>query len=104
MSPIQEVGKTTRSFMDALKDEPLSLALCAMNLFLLGYLFYEGSSVNEQRKETVNLIVQWQRETDKLMADCVSKDVMKVVVDALERDRVLYRQLLPQTPLPAPPP
>ena len=43
-----------------------------------------------------NLIVAWQRDTDKLMASCVSIEVMKLVVDALERDRTLYRQMLPQ--------
>jgi hypothetical protein len=100
MSPIQEAGKTARGFMDALKGEPLSLALCAMNLILLGYLFYEGSSVSAQRQAAIEQIVRWQAETNKLMADCVSKDVVKVVVDALERDRELYRRLLPQQPAP----
>ena len=47
-----------------------------------------------------NLIVAWQRDTDKLMASCVSIEVMKLVVDALERDRTLYRQMLPQQSAP----
>ena len=41
-------------------------------------------------------IVAWQRDTDTLMASCVSIEVMKLVVDALERDRSLYRQMLPR--------
>lgn len=107
MNPIaEEVGKASHTFMDIMRQQPLSLALVVMNMLLLGFLWYSNSIQLSQRKETVDLIVGWQREADKLMADCVSKDVMKIVVDALERDRAIYRQLLPQGPvhtLPTPP-
>jgi len=39
--------------------------------------------------------VSWQKEMETLMASCVSKDVTQLIITALERDRELYRQLLP---------
>lgn len=99
----EEVGKASHTFMEIMRAQPLSLALVVMNMLLLGFLWYSNSVQLKQRKETVELIVKWQQESDRLMANCVSKDVMQIVVDALERDRNLYRSLLPPSPQPAPP-
>jgi len=108
---IEETGKTTRSFFDALKDQPLSLALVVMNFALVAYLFYSGSSITEQRNETTRMIVAWQKETDTLMANCVSKDVLDTIVGALERQLAEMRRQLktngrdtPHEPTPVPVP
>lgn len=106
----EEVGQTARSIVGVMKESPLSLALVVMNFALVVFLFYSNSQTLSQRQSALNQIVEWQQRTDILMASCVSIEVMKLVVDALERDRSLYRQLLPQTPgqpnppLPIPPP
>ena len=101
----EEVGKQVGGFMEIMKMQPLSLALVVMNFALVAFLFYSNSQVLEQRKGALDQIVQWQRATDSLMASCVSIEVMKLVVDALERDRSLYRQMLPhQAPAPEPVP
>lgn len=99
-----EVGQTTRSFFEALKDQPLSLALVVMNFALVAFLFYSNAQTLEQRKQALDQIVAWQKGTDSLMANCVSKDVMELVVNALERDRALVRSLLPLSPLVVPAP
>jgi septal ring factor EnvC (AmiA/AmiB activator) len=80
-----EVGKTTRSFFDALKDQPLSLALVVMNFALVAYMFYSGGQLTTQRAETTKMIVDWQQKTDTLMANCVSAEVTKLVLDNLQR-------------------
>jgi len=98
----EEVGKQVGGFMDIMRTQPLSLALVVMNFLVVAYLFYSGAQQLSQRKEMAEMIVQWSKETDKILGNCVSIDVMKLVVDALERDRSLYRQLLPHAP-PAPP-
>ena len=58
-------------------------------------ILFQLASLDATRRQAVDQIVAWQRGTDKLMASCVSIEVMKLVVDALERDRSLYRQMLP---------
>ena len=80
----EEVGKQVGGFMDIMRSQPLSLALVMMNVLLIVFLFYSNSQTLTQRQAAVDQIV-----------------VMKLVVDALERDRSLYRQMLPgHTPAP----
>jgi hypothetical protein len=94
----EEVGKAAHTFMDVMREQPLSLALVVMNLLLLGFLWYSNSVQLSQRKDTVELIVKWQQDSDRLLSNCVSKEIMEIVVNALDRDRELYRQLLPRPP------
>jgi hypothetical protein len=56
-----------------------------MNLCLLAFLFYTASSVNTQRRETTDLIIGWQKETDKLMVNCVSADVNRTMLDHMQK-------------------
>lgn len=102
----EEVGQTARSVISVMAESPLSLALVVMNFALVAFLFYSNSQVLTQRQSALSQIVDWQQRTDQLMASCVSIEVMKLVVDALERDRSLYRQMLPGAPgaTPSPPP
>ena len=103
MNPIsEEVGLTARSIVEVMKGSPLLLSLVIINFALVAFMFYTNNQVLSQRQEALTRIVDWQRATDSLMASCVSIDVMKLVVDALERDRALYRQMLP--PLTSSPP
>jgi hypothetical protein len=99
----EEVSKQVGSFMDIMKMQPLSLALVVMNFALVVFLFYSNSQTLTQRQSALTQIVDWQQRTDNLMASCVSIEVMKLVVDALERDRELYRRQLPGQPPPQPP-
>jgi hypothetical protein len=85
MSMHEEAGKTARSFVDALKDQPLSLALVAMNAALIALLFYSNNQTLAQRQNAMDQIVSWQRDTDKLMANCVSQEVNKVMLDNMQR-------------------
>jgi hypothetical protein len=107
---VRETGATTRSFFDALKDQPLSLALVVMNFSLVAFLFYSNSQVLTQRKDALDQIVAWQKATDTLMANCVSKDVMDSVMKALQEQlRSLRREInggrdAPHDPPPRPRP
>jgi hypothetical protein len=83
------------NFMRIMAEQPLSLALCAMNLLLLWFLFKQNNQFTKARNETAQLIVGWQKESQEIMANCVSKDVMDMVLKSLERDRELYRAMLP---------
>ena len=101
----EEVGKQVGGFMDIMRSQPLSLALVDDER-AVGRLpiLFRLASVDATLGRRLTQIVAWQRGTDKLMASCVSIEVMKLVVDALERDRSLYRQMLPQQQQHPPPP
>jgi hypothetical protein len=76
-----EIGRTTRSFFEILRESPLSLALVAVVAGLVLLLYYSQTQTLEQRRETSALIIKWQMDTDKLMANCVSQDVTKMMLD-----------------------
>jgi hypothetical protein len=71
MSPIQATGQAARGFMDALKGEPLVLALVVMNFALIGFTYYQSSIFNSQRADNVKLFVQMQGEVQKLLSQCI---------------------------------
>ena len=84
----EEVGKATGSFIDALKREPLSLALVFMNLALLAFCYVILTTVASQRKEEVSLLYQDKKEVRELLARCVVPS------------RTDLQRLLPPLPLP----
>jgi hypothetical protein len=80
----EEIGKTTRSFFEVLRESPLSLALVAVIAGLVVLLYFSQTQTLEQRRETSGLIIAWQRDTDKLMANCVSQDVTKMIIENIQ--------------------
>ncbi len=92
------------SFIKVMAGQPLSLALCAMNLILLWIMNKQFNTFSKARSESAHQIVQTQEKAQAMLADCVSKDIMAMVLGALERDRTLYRAMLPTFAPPTPPP
>ena len=90
------------SFMRIMGDQPLSLALVVVVLLLLYIMNKQFNAFSQARKDTSEMIIKWQEDTQKIMADCVSKESLAIIVNALERDRELYRQLLSQQQTPPP--
>jgi hypothetical protein len=71
MGVTEEAGKVTESFIDALKKEPLSLALVLMNLALLVFFWVVLSTVAEQRKNEIGMLYADHKEVRDLLAKCV---------------------------------
>jgi len=71
MGPAEEVGKAAGSFMDIMRQQPLSLALVVMNLSLLAIFYFILVRVSDTRaREFVQLQVE-QKEFRELLAKCV---------------------------------
>jgi hypothetical protein len=62
MSIPQEASRVATGFLDALKGQPLSLALVVMNLALLAILYYALSVSVATRKHEFELMMGNQRE------------------------------------------
>jgi hypothetical protein len=95
----EEVSKQVGSFMEIMKAQPLSLALVMMNLLLIVFLFYSNSQTLQQRASALEQIVAWQRQTDTLMAGCISKEALELVLNA-----VRGLPMVPVMPMPVPTP
>lgn len=68
---VEEAGKATASFIDALKREPLSLALVLMNLALLGFFYVLLTRVADQREREVKLLYEDKKTVNELLSKCV---------------------------------
>ena len=58
-------------FMDALKREPLSLALVVMNLCLLAFFYVLLTTVATQRASEIALLYADKKEVRELLSKCV---------------------------------
>jgi hypothetical protein len=65
-----EAGEAAKGFIDALKDQPLSLALVVMNLGLLGYLYYTGVVAHSERREEMQMLYENRKYVGQLLAEC----------------------------------
>ena len=72
---VEEVGQTTRSFMDAMKDQPLALALCIMNMALLGLFFYIAQEVGATRRKEFEMVFQQNDKVHQLLFQCVPQEL-----------------------------
>lgn len=68
---VGETSKHVGSFMDAMKREPLSLALVIMNLCLLLFFYVFLSKVADQRAVEIGLIYEDKKDVRELLARCV---------------------------------
>ena len=66
----EQLGQAAGSFIDALKGQPLSLALVAMNLGLLGFLYYNGIQAHSERAKEMELLYENRREMAHLLYLC----------------------------------
>jgi hypothetical protein len=71
MSVTEETSKHVGSVIDALKNEPLSIALILMNMALLGFFYVLLTTVAAQREKEVGLLYQDKAATRELLAKCV---------------------------------
>lgn len=66
-----DAAKAANTFMQSLKEQPLSLALVVMNFALIGYVYVQGNQFNTQRSDNVKLFTDIQREVQKLLSECI---------------------------------
>jgi hypothetical protein len=68
--PTQVAG----GLIDALKGQPLSLALVVMNLGLLGFLYYEGVQAHAERQRETELLYENRTQMANLLFRCAPVD------------------------------
>lgn len=68
---MQELAGAARSAIDALKDQPLSLALVIMNLALLLVFWFILSAIDQHNRERETQIFEQQKHVAELLAKCV---------------------------------
>lgn len=57
--------------VDAMKKEPLSLALCVMNIALLALFYMILMAVANQREKEIGLLYADKKEVREMLAKCI---------------------------------
>ena len=71
MGAIESGEKVASGFIEALKKEPLSLALVLMNVCLLAFFYVLLTSVAAQREREIGLLYADKKEVREMLAKCV---------------------------------
>lgn len=71
MSVAGEGGKVALGVVDAMKREPLSLALVIMNICLLAFFFVLLKTVGSQREREIGLLYADKKEVREMLSRCV---------------------------------
>ena len=66
----EEAAKAAGGFIEAMKSQPLSLALVVMNIGLLGFLYYSNVQAHAERALETKLLYENRSEVGKLLANC----------------------------------
>jgi hypothetical protein len=83
MGPSEEIGKATGSFIDALKKEPLSLALVLMNLCLLGFFYILLTTISAQREREIGLLYADKKEVREMLSRCIVPEKQRTELEWL---------------------
>lgn len=68
---LEEGGRAARTFMESLREQPLSLALVVMNFCLLGFLYYTGITATNERHVEMQLLYENRKYVTDMLASCV---------------------------------
>ena len=66
----EQGGRAANTFMEAMKSQPLALALCVMNVLLLGFLYYTGVVAHNERHRETELLYENRKFVGDLLARC----------------------------------
>jgi hypothetical protein len=66
----EQAGAAAKTFIDALKDQPLSLALVVMNVALLGFLYYTSSLERDEHRHDTELLYENRKIVADLLVRC----------------------------------
>lgn len=67
----EEGAKAIGGIVQAMKSEPLSLALVIMNICLLGFFYVLLNTISKQREREIGLLYADKKEVREMISRCV---------------------------------
>lgn len=68
---LEEGGKAINSVIDAMKSQPMTLALLIMNIGLLTFMYFSSTAAHKEREHEMDLLYQNRESVGKLLAECI---------------------------------
>jgi hypothetical protein len=92
----EEIGKTTRSFFETMKDHPAVLVLALCNLALIVFMYFALSAAAQFRTDLIKQSFEYQKQAAELLARCVLQPQQRSEYKLQDFESVPY-------PMPRPP-
>lgn len=67
----EEAGKAVGGVLDIMRAQPLVLGLLLVIFALIGFVYVQEGQFNSMRAENVKLFVDVQKETQKILSQCI---------------------------------
>ena len=71
MGVSEEAGKAVGGVLEVMKAQPLVLGLLLVVFSLIGFVYVQESQFNSMRAQNVALFVDVQKETQKILSQCI---------------------------------
>jgi hypothetical protein len=70
-APSEEAGQTARSLIDALKANPMTLALVVFNVIFIGAVYFGTRDQRASQGEIIKMLLENQQKTSEMLQQCV---------------------------------
>lgn len=74
---LEEGGRAAKTFFEAMREQPLALALVVMNFCLLGFLYYTGVTAANERQKDLDLLYENRKYVTDVLASCIHVDQLE---------------------------
>jgi hypothetical protein len=76
--PVEEAGKVAGGIVDALKQQPFTLASTIINIGLIGLMFwllyYVGEKTSAAREREIKMLYENQKNIQEILSRCIVPD------------------------------
>ena len=79
--PVEEGAKVAGGIVDALRQQPLILALIVMNVLIFAAIFYAVQHQRGIESDLTKMRIQQTGEAQKMLASCIPVDQLKALLD-----------------------
>jgi len=68
---IEEVGKVATGVIDALRTQPMVIALIVLNFIIIGFVYFSVKDRRDQDHKIMSLLLEQQTKAQELLSRCV---------------------------------
>ena len=86
--PVEEGAKVASSVVDAMKGQPMMLAIIVINIIFLGAVGWGTTKARDDFMATIHLLIEKQDKTAQMLYNCVPANKTGIHFDLLNNPYV----------------
>lgn len=69
--PIEETGKVATGVIDALKSQPMTLAIMIFNVAIFALVYFSAQNLRASQNEIVHKLIEQNAKAQELLSKCI---------------------------------